>query len=132
MLNVARRRGVTLLAQSPQRQGILIGQASRRPCPGQGVHPLRLRAKGLSPRELNRTAPLIEAMRGIAGEHQSTVGQVALARLAKLYDGSVIPIAGASRARQAQEAAGALEGASRAPAIASQATRSQEFILGMR
>jgi aryl-alcohol dehydrogenase-like predicted oxidoreductase len=52
---------------------------------------------------------LIDAMRDIAAEHQATVGQIALAWLVGYYDGTVIPIAGASKPHHAEEAAGALK-----------------------
>jgi aryl-alcohol dehydrogenase-like predicted oxidoreductase len=52
---------------------------------------------------------LIDAMRDAAAEHQATVGQVALAWLVAYYGDTVIPITGASKARHAEEAAGALK-----------------------
>jgi aryl-alcohol dehydrogenase-like predicted oxidoreductase len=67
------------------------------------VHPLRRKVMGLTPEGLDRSTPLI------AAEHQATVGQVALAWLIDYYGDTVIPIAGASKPRHAEEAAGALK-----------------------
>jgi aryl-alcohol dehydrogenase-like predicted oxidoreductase len=75
----------------------------------QSVHPLRRKVMGLTHEGLDRSAPLIDAMRDIAAEHQATVGQVALAWLIGYYDNTVIPIAGASKPHHAEEAAGALK-----------------------
>jgi aryl-alcohol dehydrogenase-like predicted oxidoreductase len=109
MLDAARRLGVTLLAYSSQRQGILTGKYHEDRSLIQGVHPLRRKVIGLTPEGLDRSAPLIDAMRDLAAEHQATVGQVALAWLVDYYGDTVIPIAGASKPRHAEEAAGALK-----------------------
>jgi aryl-alcohol dehydrogenase-like predicted oxidoreductase len=109
MLDAARRRGITLLAYSAQRQGILTGKYHTDRRLIRGVHPLRRKVMGLTPQALDRQAPLIDAMRDIAAEHQATVGQVALAWLIGYYGETVIPIAGASKAHHAEESAGALK-----------------------
>jgi aryl-alcohol dehydrogenase-like predicted oxidoreductase len=64
---------------------------------------------GLTPEGLDRSQPLIDAMRDIAVEHKATVGQIALAWLTDYYGDTVIPIAGASKPYHAEEAAGALK-----------------------
>ena len=109
MLDAARRLGVSLLAYSAQRQGILTGKYHADRSWIQGVHPLRRKVMGLNPQGLDRSQPLIDAMREIAAEHQATVGQVALAWLIGYYGDTVIPIAGASKPHHAEEAAGALK-----------------------
>jgi aryl-alcohol dehydrogenase-like predicted oxidoreductase len=75
----------------------------------QGVHPVRRKVMGLTPEGLDRSEPLIDAMRDIAANHQATVGQVALAWLVDYYGGTVIPIAGASKPHHAEDSAGALK-----------------------
>ena len=109
MLDAARRLGVTLLAYSAQRQGILTGKYHADRSLIQAVHPLRRKVMGLTPQALDRQTPLIDAMRDIAANHQATVGQVALAWLIGYYGDTVIPIAGASKPHHAEEAAGALK-----------------------
>jgi aryl-alcohol dehydrogenase-like predicted oxidoreductase len=109
MLDAARRLGVTLLAYSSQRQGILTGKYHADRSLIQNVHPLRRKVMGLTPDALDRQAPLIDAMRDIAADHHATVGQLALAWLIGYYGDTVIPIAGASKPHHAVEAAGALE-----------------------
>ena len=109
MLDAARRLGVSLLAYSSQRQGILTGKYHADRSLIEGVHPLRRKVMGLTPQGLDRTQPLIDAMHDIAATHQATVGQVALAWLVGYYDDTVFPIAGASKPHHADEAAGALK-----------------------
>jgi aryl-alcohol dehydrogenase-like predicted oxidoreductase len=109
MLNSARRLGVSLLAYSSQRQGILTGKYHADRSLIQGVHPLRRKVMGLTPEGLDRSEPLIDAMRDTAANHQATVGQVALAWLVDYYGGTVIPIAGASKPHHAEDSAGALK-----------------------
>jgi aryl-alcohol dehydrogenase-like predicted oxidoreductase len=109
MLEAARRLGVSLLAYSSQRQGILTGKYHADRSLIRGVHPLRRKVMGLTPEGLDRSQPLIDAMGDIAAEHQATVGQVALAWLIDYYGDTVIPIAGASKPHHAEEAAGALK-----------------------
>jgi aryl-alcohol dehydrogenase-like predicted oxidoreductase len=109
MLNSARRLGVSLLAYSSQRQGILTGKYHSDRSLIKGVHPLRRKVMGLNPQALDRTQSLIDAMRDIAAEHQATVGQIALAWLVDYYGGTVIPIAGAYKPHHAEDSAGALK-----------------------
>jgi len=104
MLDAAQRLGVTLLAYSSQRQGILTGKYHADRSLIQGVHPVRRKVMGLNPEGLDRSQPLINAMRDIAAGHQATVGQVALAWLVGYYGDTVIPIAGASKPHHAEEA----------------------------
>ncbi|MGX9672148.1 aldo/keto reductase [Mycobacterium sp. HM-7] len=108
MLETADRLGISLLAYSAQRQGILTGKYHADRSLIAGVHPLRRKVMGLTPEVLDRTQPLIDAMTEIATGHQATVGQVALAWLVDFYRGTVIPIAGASKPHHAQDSAGAL------------------------
>ncbi|MHA3020965.1 aldo/keto reductase [Mycobacterium sp. BMJ-28] len=107
-LDSARRLGVSLLAFSAQRQGILTGKYHADRSLIAGVHPLRRKAMGLTPKGLDASQPLIDAMAEVATGHDATVGQIALAWLVDFYGGTVIPIAGASKPRHAQDSAGAL------------------------
>ncbi|MET7336939.1 aldo/keto reductase [Nonomuraea sp. NPDC005650] len=62
----------------------------------------------LSAQGLARTRPLIEAMRRIGDGHGATISQVALNWLITRYGDTVVAIPGASKPRQAAEAAGAM------------------------
>jgi aryl-alcohol dehydrogenase-like predicted oxidoreductase len=108
MLAAAQRLGVSLLAYSPQGQGILTGKYHADRALVAKVHPMRRKIMGLNNSGLDRTQPLIDAMTEIAADHQATVGQIALAWLVDFYQGIVIPIAGASKPHHARDSAGAL------------------------
>ena len=108
MLAAAERLGVSLLAYSAQAQGILTGKYHADRTLVANVHPLRRKIMGLHSKNLDRTQPLIDVMTEIAGTHQATVGQIALAWLVDFYRGTVIPIAGASKPHHASDSAGAL------------------------
>lgn len=108
VLETAKRLGVTLIGFTPLQSGLLTGRyhADRQLAAKQPR--LRRMLAGLSDKNLDRTAPLIDAMGEIAKEHQATIGQVALAWLVNYYGDTVVAIPGASKKRHAEEAAGTL------------------------
>lgn len=59
-------------------------------------------------RGLARSRPVVEAVRAIAAAHGATPSQVALAWLVQFHGDVVVAIPGATKARHAEEAAGAL------------------------
>jgi aryl-alcohol dehydrogenase-like predicted oxidoreductase len=61
------------------------------------------RANGLA-----RTRPLVDGLRAIAAAREVTPSQVALSWLLHFHGETVVAIPGASRPRQAEEAAGAM------------------------
>ncbi|CAN5586735.1 aldo/keto reductase [soil metagenome] len=93
----AERTGRAVIAYSPLAQGLLTGRydESNRPRGGvRAANPLFL------PENLRRARPLLETLRRIAGAHDATPSQVALAWLA--YQAPVVVIPGASTADQMQ------------------------------
>lgn len=109
VLETARRLGVTLIAYSPLASGMLTGKFhDDRGLVAQMPLPRRL-VNGFSEKRLDRTTPLIDALREIAAAHQATASQVALAWLISYYGDTVVAIPGASRRQHAAEAAGALK-----------------------
>jgi len=109
ILDAARRLGVTLIAYSPLRSGMLTGKFhDNRDLVAAMPRPRRT-INGLTNNNLDRTTPLIDAMREIADAHRATVTQVALAWLITNYGDTVIAIPGASKPHHAAEAAGAMK-----------------------
>ncbi|PZG22116.1 aldo/keto reductase [Nonomuraea aridisoli] len=110
VLETARRLGVTLIAYSPLDGGLLTGRYHDDPELTRNAPVMRrfFGRRDLSTRGLARTAPLIDAMRRIAAGHGVTVGQVALNWVITRYGDTVVAIPGASKPRQAAEAAGAM------------------------
>ncbi|TDD49355.1 aldo/keto reductase [Nonomuraea terrae] len=110
VLETARRLGVTLIAYSPLDGGLLTGRYHDDPKLARTAPVMRrvFGRRDLSARGLARTAPLIDAMRRIASGYGVTVGQVALNWVVTRYGDTVVAIPGASKPRQAAEAAGAM------------------------
>jgi aryl-alcohol dehydrogenase-like predicted oxidoreductase len=109
VLETARRLGVTLIAYSPLRSGMLTGKFHEDRGLVASMPRARRLLNGFSERRLDRTAPLIEALREIADAHSATVSQVALAWLTTHYGDAVVAIPGASKPHHAAEAAGAMK-----------------------
>lgn len=108
ILDTAHGLGITLIAYSPLRSGMLTGKFHDNRDLVNAMPRLRRTVHGFNANNLDRTAPLIDAMREIAGAHQATISQVALAWLITNYGDTVIAIPGASKPHQAAEAAGAM------------------------
>lgn len=108
VLAAARSLGVTLIAYSPLAQGILTGRFHDNPELASRLKWMR-RNRSYLPEGLARTVPLIEELRAIARAHGATSAEVALAWLIGFYGDTVVAIPGASKPRQAEEAAAAIE-----------------------
>ena len=108
VLETARRLGVTLIAYSPLRGGLLTGRFHEDPASLRSLPRVRRVLGRMTPRTVARTAPLVEGLREIALSHGVTVAQVALAWLITFYGDTVVAIPGASAPRHARESAGAM------------------------
>jgi aryl-alcohol dehydrogenase-like predicted oxidoreductase len=108
VLATAKELGVTVIAYSPLGQGILSGRFHDDPAlvrsrPGPRRYMSLFRASGLE-----RTRPLVDELRRIAAVRAATPAQVALNWLIHSSGDTIVAIPGASRPRQAEEAAGAM------------------------
>ncbi|MCD0446607.1 aldo/keto reductase [Glycomyces sp. A-F 0318] len=101
----ARRLGVTLIASSPLRSGLLTGRFHDEPERLERVRFIRRALGRFNRRTLDRTRPLIEELKRIAAAHGASPSQVALAWVVTFYGDTVVAIPGASRPEQAAEAA---------------------------
>jgi aryl-alcohol dehydrogenase-like predicted oxidoreductase len=110
VLDAARRLGVTLIAYSPLALGALTGRFHDDPGAFRALSAFRrIGMRGfLGGDGLARTAPLIDELRGVAEAHGVTVAQVAMNWVVSYYGDTVVAIPGASKPRQATEAAGAM------------------------
>ena len=104
-LETARELGVTIVAYTPLGSGILSGKYHKNPVLLEQKTGLR---KNLFKREIERTRMLIAALDEIAVTHGVTVAQVALNWVIHFNGEIVVTIPGATKARQAQESAGAM------------------------
>jgi len=108
VLEAARRLGITLIAYTPLRSGILTGKFHDDPSRMRAVPAMQRRVLGLTGKALARTLLLIDELRDIARAYGATPSQVALAWLVQYYGDAVVAIPGASKPRQAEESAGAM------------------------
>lgn len=114
VLAAAQGLGVTLIGYSPLAQGVLTGRYHADPSlvrtlPWGRRSRLSPSSRFLTPKGLQRTAPLIAELRAVGEAHDATVAQVALAWLVTHYGDTVVAIPGASRPEQAAAAAAAMD-----------------------
>ncbi|THV24302.1 aldo/keto reductase [Glycomyces paridis] len=107
VLETAKRLGVTLIAFSPMRSGLLTGKFHDEPELLGRVQPIRRVLGGFSTRTLERTRPLVDELGAVAAAHGASRAQIALAWLLERYGDTVVAIPGASRPEQAAELAAA-------------------------
>jgi aryl-alcohol dehydrogenase-like predicted oxidoreductase len=106
VLEVAKELGVTIIAYTPIARGLLSGKYHKDPT-------LLDRAPGWRrvsmQRDLERSRPLINAMDEMASNHAVTIAQVALNWVINFNGETIVTIPGATKVRQAEEAAGAMQ-----------------------
>ncbi len=61
-----------------------------------------------SSQRIERTRPLVEALEEIGASHNATAAQVALNWVISVHGDTIVTIPGATKVRQAEEAAGAM------------------------
>jgi aryl-alcohol dehydrogenase-like predicted oxidoreductase len=103
VLDVARKLGVTLIAYSPLRSGLLAGRFHDDPALVAKLPFVRRRS--LNAKTIERTRPLINELRAIGDAYGVSMAQVALNWLATYYGDTVVAIPGASKPKQAKEIA---------------------------
>ncbi|MEJ2635028.1 MAG: aldo/keto reductase [Calditrichia bacterium] len=107
ILDTAERLGVSIIAYSPLAQGLLTGKFHDHPhlIKSRGIRKYmkQFRSKGLE-----KSWPVIEALKDIAGKYSVTPSQVALNWLINFHGDRVLAIPGATKVRHAEENTGAL------------------------
>ena len=108
VLAAAQELGVTIIAYSPLAQGILSGKFHADP----GLIRTRTGPRKWLPDfrrgGLERSRPLVEALRAVAAAHGATPSQVALSWLVDRHGVTVVAIPGATSVAQARENTGAM------------------------
>lgn len=108
-LETARRLGVTLVASSPLRAGLLTGKFHERPELTASVPRIRRTVSGLSPKNLTRTEPLIRELRAIGDAHGLSPSAIALSWVISFYGDTVVAIPGATKPEHARDSAAAMD-----------------------
>lgn len=98
-IETCRELGVTVIAYSPIKYGVLSGKYTpANPPPG-------MRGRQFNPAYLRRVAPLVDTVRTVAEKYDKTLAQVAIRWVIQR---DALPIPGAKNLKQARENAGAL------------------------
>lgn len=108
VLEAAQELGVTIIAYSPLEQGILTGKFHESEQARAGLSGPRKYLSQFKSSGLERTTPLIDALRRVAERHDATLAQVALAWVTQRHGTSVVAIPGASSVTQAESNARAM------------------------
>ena len=106
VLETARELGVTITAYTPLARGLLSGKYHKDPDLLNRMSGVR---KAMMRRNLERTRPLINDMDELAAKYGVTIAQVALNWVINFNGETVVTIPGATKVRQAEEAAGAMK-----------------------
>jgi aryl-alcohol dehydrogenase-like predicted oxidoreductase len=105
VLDAAKSMNVTIVTWSPLGSGILSGRFHKNP---ETLDRTPVGRRFRLRRQIDRTAPLIEAQQEIAEEYEVTPAQVALNWLLNAHGDAVVAIPGASKVTQAEQNAGAM------------------------
>ena len=108
VMDTAKELGVMIIAYSPLAQGLLSGKYHDDPDRIKAAGGYRRYLGKFKRRGLEKSRPVVEAVREVAARHGATPSQVALNWLISFHGESVVAIPGATRAAQAEENAGAL------------------------
>jgi aryl-alcohol dehydrogenase-like predicted oxidoreductase len=108
VMDTAKELGVMIIAYSPLAQGLLSGKYHDDPERIKAAGGYRRYLGKFKRRGLEKSRPVVEAVREVAARHSATPSQVALNWLISFHGESVVAIPGATRAAQAEENAGAL------------------------
>ena len=106
VLETAKELGVTITAYTPLARGLLSGKYHKDP---ELLNRMKGVRKAMMQRNLERSRPLINLMNDMAGKYEVTVAQVALNWVINFNGETVVTIPGATKVRQAEEAAGAMK-----------------------
>lgn len=105
VLEAAKELGITIVAWAPLAQGILSGKFHNN---SGRYDQLPIGRKMMMRSKIKDSDPIIESLNAIAEKHDVTPAQVALNWVINFHGDIVVAIPGASKERQAEESAGAM------------------------
>jgi len=108
VLESARDLGIAIIAYSPLAQGILSGAFHDDPGLVRRRPGFRKHMSAFKPKGLEKSRPVIEALRRVAPKYAATAAQVALNWLITFHGEAVVAIPGASRAGQVPDLTAAM------------------------
>jgi aryl-alcohol dehydrogenase-like predicted oxidoreductase len=98
VLEAAKELGISIIAYSPLAQGLLTGKFHEDPTLIRSRSGFRKYMGAFKPRGLEKSRPVIEALRRIAPKYGATLAQVSLSWLISFHGEIVVAIPGASQA----------------------------------
>ena len=101
VMDAARERGITIIAYSPLDQGVLTGRFHDNPSLLKSMSVMRKWRGFYKDRFLEKSRPVIEALKEIGAQHAASPAQVALNWLFGAHGESVVVIPGATKTAQA-------------------------------
>jgi aryl-alcohol dehydrogenase-like predicted oxidoreductase len=108
VLEAAKDLGISIIAYSPLAQGILTGKFHDDPQLIKSRSGFRKYMGAFKPRGLEKSRPVVEALRRIAPKYGATAAQVALNWLIAFHGEIVVAIPGASRVEQVHDLTAAM------------------------
>ncbi len=109
IIQMAKDLGVTIIAYSPLAQGLLTGKFHENPNLIKERSGPRKRMKAFSKKGLEKSLPVINALREIAKRYDATPAQVALRWLLQYHNDTVVVIPGATKVSHAAQNVGAMQ-----------------------
>jgi aryl-alcohol dehydrogenase-like predicted oxidoreductase len=106
VLETARELGITITAYTPIERGLLSGKYHNKP---ELLNHMSAWRRAMMQSNLERSRPLINAMDEMASKYAATIAQVALNWVINFNGEIVVTIPGATKVKQAEEAAGAMK-----------------------
>ena len=105
VLETAKELDITIIAYTPLGRGSLTGHLHKNPELLEEMPRFRRsRLRG----QLNKTKPLVDALEGIALEHEATIAQIVLNWTVNYHGDTIVSIPGATKTYQAEDNANAM------------------------
>jgi len=108
VLDTAKELGISIIAYSPLSQGVLSGKFHDQPALLRGLKGFRKFMPEFWKKNLEKSRPVVEALKELAEKYQVSTSQVALNWVLYTQGASVVAIPGATKAEQAREDAAAM------------------------
>lgn len=103
VLDTAKELGITIIAYSPIGQGLLSGKFHDDPDLISRIDGFRPKLRQFRRKAIEKTRPLIDLLKYVAGTHDATPAQVALNWLVHFHGDLVVAIPGATKPYQAKD-----------------------------
>lgn len=109
VLDTARELGISIMAYSPLAQGLVSGKFHDDPTLIKKRGGYRKYMGAFKPKKLEKTRPVIDTLREIAGKHEVTPSLVALNWVINFHGDIVVAIPGATKSYQAKDNAASMK-----------------------